>query len=193
MVLTSASFSRAVATLRARRQTVTVVESTAGGLINAGLMAVAGSSAVYIGGSVSYNTRRCRKLLLDDSGLHDALLAGAAPKDGDSAADYYQGDWYMNSKQVWTSKTAVAFCDALQTDYAIAEAGAAGPTFRQAALQHGFTWLCVAGRTQGDGAAAVLSQRLVRSQHADRHANMLLFADAAAQLLCDTLSGNDEE
>ena len=188
MALTSQTFSRGVAALRARRQTVTVVESTTGGLINAAIMAVPGSSAVYIGGSVAYNTRRCRKLLLDDAKLHDALLAGAAPTNGDSAADYFRADWYMNSKWVWTSRTAVAFCDALQTDYAIAESGAAGPSFRQADLKHGFTWLCVAGRTQGAG-AMVINRRLIQSPHADREANMRLFAEAAAQLLCDTLAG----
>jgi hypothetical protein len=41
----AAAFKNAVAALKARGKTVTCVESTCGGLINAGIMAVDGSSA----------------------------------------------------------------------------------------------------------------------------------------------------
>jgi nicotinamide mononucleotide (NMN) deamidase PncC len=40
--------------LKARKQTVAVSESSAGGLINAALVAVPGASAYYLGGAVVY-------------------------------------------------------------------------------------------------------------------------------------------
>ena len=56
----TAAFKAVVDALKARGKTTTVVESTAGGLISSSIMAVEGSSAVYQGGSVAYNTRRCQ-------------------------------------------------------------------------------------------------------------------------------------
>lgn len=180
------AFARAVAFLRAQRQTVTTVESSCGGLISSGIMAVPGSSAVYYGGSVSYNTKKARKLLLDDGELHAALVAGVEPREGESEADQY-----IRSKHDWTARTAVAFCEAMETDYALAEGGAVGPTFAKEGLTSGFTVLCVAGRSTPGEAAKVLAQRLVRSDHAERGRNMQAFAEHAAELLCETI-GADE-
>ena len=182
----STAFARAVAFLRAQRQTVTTVESSCGGLISSGIMAVPGSSAVYYGGSVSYNTKKARKLLLDDGELHAALVAGVEPREGESEADQY-----IRSKHDWTARTAVAFCEAMETDYALAEGGAVGPTFAKEGLTSGFTVLCVAGRSAPGEAAKVLAQRLVRSDHAERGRNMQAFAEHAAELLCETI-GADE-
>ncbi len=44
-------------TLNARRETVAVAESAAGGLISAALLAVPGASAFYLGGAVVYTPR----------------------------------------------------------------------------------------------------------------------------------------
>ena len=176
------AFARAVAFLRSQRKTVTTVESSCGGLISSGIMAVPGSSAVYYGGSVSYNTKKARKLLLDDGEMHAALVAGVEPREGESEADQY-----IRSKHDWTARTAVAFCEALQTDFAVAEGGAVGPTFTKEGLTSGFAVLCVAGRSAPGEAAKVLAQRLVRSDHADRERNMKAFAEHAAELLCETV------
>ena len=176
------AFARAVAFLRSQRKTVTTVESSCGGLISSGIMAVPGSSAVYYGGTVSYNTKKARKLLLDDGEMHAALVAGVEPREGESEADQY-----IRSKHDWTARTAVAFCEALQTDYAVAEGGAVGPTFTKEGLTSGFAVLCVAGRSAPGEAAKVLAQRLVRSDHADRGRNMKAFAEHAAELLCETV------
>jgi nicotinamide mononucleotide (NMN) deamidase PncC len=45
--------------LKARGETVSVAESSAGGLISAALLAVPGASAYYLGGAVVY-TRQSR-------------------------------------------------------------------------------------------------------------------------------------
>ena len=178
----SSAFGRAVAWLRKHKKTVTAVESSCGGLISSGIMAVPGSSAVYFGGSVSYNTKKARKLLLDDEEMHSALVAGVEPIEGETEADTY-----IRSKHEWTARTAVAFCEALQTDYALAEGGAVGPTFRKEGLTTGFTVLCIAGRATPHEEVTVLAQRLVRSAHADREGNMRAFADEAAAFLCETI------
>src|SRR5262245_46861548 len=46
-----------------RNQTVAVAESSAGGLINASLVAVPGASTYYLGGVVIYNSQSTRGLL----------------------------------------------------------------------------------------------------------------------------------
>jgi nicotinamide-nucleotide amidase len=49
--------------LTARRETVTVAESSTGGLIAASLLSVPGASAYFIGGSVVYTPASRRELL----------------------------------------------------------------------------------------------------------------------------------
>src|SRR3954462_15448392 len=63
------------AELKARRQTVAVAESSAGGLISAALLAVPGASAYFVGGGVVY-TRMAKSALL---GLDDAMLIEPRP------------------------------------------------------------------------------------------------------------------
>ncbi|MFN5521826.1 CinA family protein, partial [Bradyrhizobium sp.] len=50
--------------LVARKQTIAVAESSAGGLIAAALLAVPGASAYFLGGAVVY-TRDARRVLMD--------------------------------------------------------------------------------------------------------------------------------
>src|ERR1700687_4333533 len=58
--------------LTARKATLAVAESSAGGLISAALLAVPGASAYFLGGAVVY-TRLSRRVLLD---IPDAALDG---------------------------------------------------------------------------------------------------------------------
>merc|ERR1712138_316016 len=97
------------------------------------------------GGSVAYNTRRCKPVLLNDADLHASLLDASA---ADAAS-------YKASKRDWTAKTAVAYCEAMGTDYAVAEGGAAGPTFRPKGLDSGFSAISLAGRA-ADGSVSVV-------------------------------------
>jgi hypothetical protein len=60
------------ARLKERGQTIAVAESSAGGLINAALVAVPGASAYYLGGGIIY-TRAARDALL---GITDAQMSG---------------------------------------------------------------------------------------------------------------------
>jgi nicotinamide mononucleotide (NMN) deamidase PncC len=66
---------RAVKLLSARRQMIVVAESSAGGLINAALLAVPGASACCRGGLVVY-TYELRRVLL---GISDEDMKGITP------------------------------------------------------------------------------------------------------------------
>mmetsp|Transcript_26304 Transcript_26304/g.40357 ORF Transcript_26304/g.40357 Transcript_26304/m.40357 type:complete len:513 (-) Transcript_26304:477-2015(-) len=180
--LHSPQFRRLVAGLKDLGKTCTVVESCCGGLISSSLMSVPGSSAVYYGGSIAYNTRRAKKLLLNDSELHAKLIVPTQTNPGESA-----GDAYIRSKLKWTAETAIAFCKQMEVDYAIAEGGASGPTFRPEGLDKGFAAIAVAGRDEESGEVKLLAQQVVHSTHADREANMRLFANAAADLVSNTV------
>ena len=181
--LVSMAFRRLVEALKLSGKTVTVVESSCGGLINTSILAQPGASKVYSGGSVAYNTSRAKPFLLGDDALHKALLKRGASGIGESEADFY-----VRSKLVWTSHAAVAFAEKVGTDFAIAEAGATGPTFRPRDLNEGFSVISVAGKSSDGGIVELLRQVVVRSSHANREANMNMFADAAASLLTDIIS-----
>jgi NAD+ diphosphatase len=179
MTITSLPFKRLVTALKHARKTCTVVEQCCGGLISTSIMAQPGASSVFYGGSVAYNTRMGQKLLLNDASLHQALTN--IPNGNDA-------ETYIKSKLEWTARSSKAFCEALGTDYAIAEGGAAGPTFRPSDMTTGFTVISVAGK-DAQGHVSVLCQEVIHSPHANREANMRLFSDAAANLATQVVSG----
>src|SRR6267143_4498723 len=61
--------------LTARKETIAIAESSAGGLISAALLAVPGASAYFLGGAVVY-TRASRTTLLD---IPESALEGIRP------------------------------------------------------------------------------------------------------------------
>ena len=82
---------------------------------------------VYYGGSVAYNTKRAKPFLLNDAVLQEKLLSPRIDAQGLEETD---GDFYVRSKVEWTAQTAMAFLESANTDFAVAEGGAAGPTVR---------------------------------------------------------------
>jgi NAD+ diphosphatase len=167
-------------------------------------MSQPGTSKVYVGGSVIYNTKKCKPLLLNDDDLYNSLTSNT--KNTTSNTDNTGNsdkDNYIQSKFDWTAKTSVEFCKALGTDYAIAEGGAAGPTFRYDDMDSGFAVLSIAGKMNGDGGGGgsggsgddvgVLKQIVVHSTHANREENMKLFANAAANLMMDLLDEKEQQ
>lgn len=191
MPATSSSFRRLVQILKKSQKTCTVVEQCCGGTINASIMAQPGASSVFYGGSVAYNTKKGKGLLLNDDRLHKSLIGDAS--DGNKKAavfDKSSEDGYIQSKFDWTAKTSVAFCEALDTDYAIAEGGAAGPTFGPDGMDRGFAVLSVAGKRKDKynvNRVKVLKQKVIHSPHNNREENMRLFADAASELLAEVI------
>jgi len=187
MRLSSTPFARLVSALKRTKATVTVTESTCGGLIQSSILAQPGASAVYYGGTVAYNTRRSKKFLLDDDELHASLIA---PFDA-GIIESGESERYVRTKIEWTRRTSAAFCERIGTDYAIAEGGAAGPTFRPRDLDRGFAAIAVARRDASTGDVEVVRERVVRSRHAHREKNMRLFADEAAKLALEAIVGEE--
>ena len=196
--LATQPFQRLVESLKASSQTCTIIESSCGGLISSSLMSVPGSSRVYFGGTIAYSTKRAGKLLCGDEDLHERLLkstSASADDDNDNSSTKMgsiiidsqeqlseETKAYIQSKVKWTQEAAVSYCKHMETDFAIAEGGATGPTFNPAGMKTGFAVLAIAGRRSGQHDVEVLAQKLVLSTHADRELNMRLYADAAAEL-----------
>jgi len=93
--------------LKQRRETISVAESSTGGLVSAALLAVPGASAYFLGGAVVY-TRRARELLMD---LPRDAVAGMR-----SASEPYALLLARTTRERFSAS------------WGLAETGAAGPT-----------------------------------------------------------------
>ena len=153
------SAARAVALLIARKQTIAVAESSAGGLITAALLAVPGASACVRGGIVVYTYEMRRTIL----GISDADMRGITP-----------------STEAYALLTARRTRDRVATDWALAETGAAGPTGSRYGYPPGHACFAVAG--------AVEVTRTLETGSSDRVANMHAFAAAALDLLVEVVA-----
>ena len=147
------------ALLKGRAQTVAVLESSAGGLITAALLAVPGASAWCLGGNVIY-TRQAWRALRDFS---DELLGGVRP-----------------STEPHALLRARLACDRFGATWGLGETGAAGPTGNRYGDPAGHACLAVAGPRER---AITVSTRST-----DRTAKMYAFAAAALSLLAESLA-----
>jgi PncC family amidohydrolase len=140
--------------LKARKETIAVAESSAGGLINATLVAVPGASAFYLGGCIVY-TGASRSALL---GITPEQMAGLR-----SASEPYAKlvAWRVREK--------------LGATWGLCETGAAGPTGNRYGDAAGHACLAVSGPVE-----AVIT---LETRRADRKANMRAFALRALELL----------
>jgi len=187
--ISPSTYQRLVTHLRKSSKKITVVEQCCGGLISASLMSIPGSSAVYPGGTVAYNTRQSKKLLMNDGALHHKLLHPPPPHSSDGAR---AADEYVLSKREWTRNVALHYCREMDVDYAVAEGGAAGPTFRYEGMSGGFVAVAVAGKDDG-GEVTVLKEEVVRSGSADREWNMRYFAGEAGRIVCEAVGALEEK
>ena len=153
-----AAAGRVATLLKARKETVAVAESSAGGLITAALLAVPGASAYCLGGTVIY-TRQAWDALRD---FEEKLLEG-----------------YRSSTEQNALIRARLARDRFGASWGIGETGAAGPTGNRYGDPAGHACLAVSGRKE-------LSITL-RTGAGDRLANMHAFAAAAPRLLEENL------
>jgi len=149
--------ARAGALLKERGETIAVAEGSCGGLISAALLAVPGASAYYVGGSVIYTLAAKRGL------LGDVL---ETPKGMRGATEEF------------ASWLASAVRTKLETTWGIGEGGAAGPA-NPYGDPAGHAWLAVSGPRD--------ATRHVLTGEDDRPTNMRLFAQAALELLIQTM------
>ena len=142
------------ALLKARKHTIAVAESSAGGLIAAALLTVPGASAFFLGGGVIYTLEARRALLA----LPDEALAGVRP-----------------STEEYALRLARAVRQRLGTTWGLSETGATGPTGNRYGDPPGHACIAVAGPVE--------QAITVETGQADREANMWAFTKAALALL----------
>ncbi len=141
------------ALLKARKETVAVAESSAGGLISAALLAVPGASAYFTGGGVIY-TRDARRALLGLPG--DIVTRRAATEE-------------------YALILARAVREKLNATWGLCETGAAGPSGNSYGDPAGHVCIAVAGPVE----RAVTIETGIE----DREANMWRFASASLEFL----------
>ncbi len=152
-------FDRAVTVaglLVERAQTVAVVESSAGGLVSAALLSIPGASAYYLGGTVPYSLPSAQALLSLRTEEMSGLRGASAP---------------------FVECLATSIARILRADWAVAEAGVAGPQPNRYGDAPGQSWICVAGR------GGIQATEQLRTGSGIRRANMIAFAAGAMALL----------
>ena len=144
--------------LKQRRETISIAESSTGGLVSAALLAVPGASAYFLGGAVVY-TRKAREVLMN---LPREAVAGLR-----SASESYA---------LLLARTA---SQRLSANWGLAETGAAGPTGTPYG-DAGHSCIAIAGMAE--------EAITIETGNADRLENMRAFAAAALELLQRHLS-----
>jgi PncC family amidohydrolase len=140
--------------LKRRKETLAVAESSAGGLINAALVAVPGASAYYLGGCIIY-TQAGRSALL---AISKEDMAGM-----------------RSASEPFAQLLARRVRDKLGATWGLSETGAAGPTGNRYGDAAGHACIAVSGPVE-----AVIT---VETRSADREANMWAFERRALELL----------
>jgi nicotinamide-nucleotide amidase len=148
--------------LVSEKETVAISESSAGGLISAALLTVAGASAYFLGGGVTY-TRTAMGALLD---LTPDKLVGI-----------------RSATEPMASLLAETVRGRLGADWGLAETGATGPTGNRYGDAAGHACFAVSGKC--------IASRTLETGSSDRIANMVAFANAALELLEETLLQGD--
>jgi PncC family amidohydrolase len=140
--------------LKERKQTLAVAESSAGGLINAALVAAPGASAYFLGGCVIY------------TGAGRAALLGITAQDMAGI---------RSASEPFAKLLARRVRERLGATWGLSETGASGPTGNRYGDPPGHACIAVSGPIE-----AVIT---VETGSADRVANMRAFARTAVELL----------
>ena len=140
--------------LKERGETLAVAESSAGGLINAALVAVPGASAYYLGGGIVYTA------------------TGRAALLGITAQDMAHT---RSSTEPFAQLLAQRVRANLGATWGLSETGASGPTGNRYGDSAGHACIAVSGPVEG-----VIT---LETGSADREANMWAYARRAIELL----------
>lgn len=154
MTSLTAHGSAAGSLLKERKQTLAVAESSAGGLINASLIAVPGASAYYLGGVIIYTGAGRQGLL----GISAEEMKGI-----------------RSASEPFAKLLAARVRANLSATWGLSETGASGPSGNRYGDAPGHACIAVSGPVE-----AVIT---VETGSADREANMWVFARRAIELL----------
>jgi len=142
------------ALLTERKQTLAVAESSAGGLINAALVAVPGASSYYLGGCIIY-TATGRETLL---GILPQEMAGM-----------------RSASEPFARLLARRVREKLGTTWGLSETGASGPRGNRYGDPAGHACIAVSGPVE--------MVATIETGSGAREANMWVFARRAVELL----------
>jgi PncC family amidohydrolase len=146
--------NRAGQLLKQRGETLAVAESSAGGLINATLVAVPGASAYYLGGAIVYT-----------AASRSSLLQISAQDMGDA----------RSASEPYAQLLARRVRERLGATWGLSETGATGPTGNRYGDAAGHACIAVSGPVE--------TVFTLETGSADREANMWTFARKALELL----------
>src|SRR5919198_5614888 len=150
--------AQVAARLKARKETIAIAESSAGGLINAALVAVPGASAYYLGGEIIY-TPAAREHVL---GITREEMAGL-----------------RSASEPYARLVARRAREQLGATWGLCETGASGPTGNRYGDAPGHACFAVSGPVE-------LAITLETGSD-EREANMWRFARAALELLLSAM------
>jgi len=145
--------------LKDRKETISIAESSSGGLLSAMLLAVPGASAYFLGGAVVY-TAKARVLLRD------------RPRDAVAGM--------RSSSEPYAQLLARTSRERFSTTWGLSETGAAGPTGNPYGDAAGHTCIALDGPLK----FAIT----VETGQPDRVANMIAFTRSALELLRDAIA-----
>ncbi len=146
--------------LKARGQSIAVVDGATGGLISAALLAMPGASAYFRGGGVIYTLKGRRMVLGHEPGSLRGLTSAT---------------------EAYALAQARLIRARYESDWGVAETGAAGPGGHPLGVASGTSAAAVVGP---DYEAAMI----IETGHDDRLANMIAFTRNALELLLSGLS-----
>ena len=150
------------AILTRANETVSVVESSAGGLISACLLSIPGASSFFVGSSVLYSYQ-IRKEIVGMGREEHKIYGGSTPE--------------------LILEIALRFRERIGTDWTIGEGGAAGPSKSPYGHNAGYTALAIAG--------PINRAKSIETGKSDRTENMSEFTTALLGFFLDVLRFSD--
>jgi len=149
--------------LKKNKQTVSVIESSSGGLISSALLSQEGASAYYMGGQVIYTLQSIRAIT-------DLRIRDLKEKN------------IRSSSEPFALLIAQKSCDLYKSDWAIGESGAAGPTGNGYGDPPGYSCFAVAGKKE--------KTSHIHTKSSVRVENMQTFAKASLEQFLNILKTN---
>ncbi len=143
--------------LKQRGHSVSIAESSSGGLVSAALLSVPGASAYFAGAGIIY-TREARRELLD---LPQEVVTMRA------------------ATEEYAMIVARAIREKMDTTWGLSETGASGPTGNKYGDEAGHVCVAVSGPVE--------KTLTLETGNKDREANMWKFAEVALGLLEDAV------
>ncbi|HUH66916.1 MAG TPA: CinA family protein [Syntrophales bacterium] len=146
------------AILTSAHETLSVAESSAGGLVSSCLLSIPGASSFFVGGSVLYSYQ-IRNEIVGMGKEEHGVYGGSTPE--------------------LILEIATRFRERIGTDWVIAEGGAAGPSKSPYGHNAGYTALAIAG--------PINRAKSIETGKSDRIENMSEFTNALLSFFLDVL------